>query len=287
MGKTHGLSKNESVPEYFFREVTTPIHGTNRTVTCDNWFTTIPLLLKMLNDPYKLTVTGTLRKNKREVPDEMRKSSKTVPDSRYCFSDSLTLLNYTPKKNKFVLLLSTFTSSTAITDGKPDMIQHYNKTKGGTDTFDKLCHAFTTARRTKRWPLRHFFGILDQAMVNSRILLSCKLINERKPAKITAQQCMKSVIQELSKPYLLERYEIPTLPKAIKYGIQGILGLEKTSSGETYDVIIAAQYARCAFCKYSKENDRKTKSRCGSCERPMCNLHRVGICKECACVQED
>lgn len=127
----------------------------------------------------------------------------------------------------------------------------------------------------------------DEENFGGQEIFRSKLINERKPAKITAQQCMKSVIQELSKPYLLERYEIPTLPTAIKYGIQGVLGLEKTSSGETYDVVIAAQYARCAFCKYSKENDRKTKSRCGSCERPMCNLHRVGICKECACVQED
>jgi len=54
--------RNEAIPEYSFREVTAPIHGTNRTVTCDNWFTSIPLLQRMLKDPYNMTITGTIKK---------------------------------------------------------------------------------------------------------------------------------------------------------------------------------------------------------------------------------
>ncbi|KAL1490340.1 hypothetical protein ABEB36_013054 [Hypothenemus hampei] len=87
LGKTHGVSNGESIPEFFFRELTAPIHGTNRTVTIDNWFTTIPLLERMLEYPYKLTITGTIRKNKREIPTEMKIASKTVQDTNFCFSD--------------------------------------------------------------------------------------------------------------------------------------------------------------------------------------------------------
>ena len=62
LGKTSIIVRNEAISKYSFREVTAPIHGTNRTVTCENWFTSIALLQRMLKDPYDMTITGTLKK---------------------------------------------------------------------------------------------------------------------------------------------------------------------------------------------------------------------------------
>lgn len=279
LGKCHGLSSGESIPEFFFREATAPIHGRNRTVTADNWFTTIPLLEKMLTEPYKLTITGTIRKNKREIPAQMKEASKNVPDSKFCFSDKITLVSYTPKKHKIVLLVSTFTSSTNITDGKSDIVRHYNRTKGGTDTFDQLCHSFTVSRRTKRWPLRIFFGILDQAIVNSRILLSCKTINANKPLKISAQECLEGVIHHLCRPYLEERYKTLTLRKYIRHALAGILGIDRFEDLPDPKVVIADNYVRCSLCPVKR--DKKVKSRCAACRRAMCNDHRTGLCTDC------
>ena len=56
------------------------------------------------------------------------------------------------------------------TDEKPNIVRHCDATKGGTDNYDKLCHSYTVSGRTNR----SFFGILDQAAVNARILLKCK-----------------------------------------------------------------------------------------------------------------
>ena len=88
------------------------------------------------------------------------------------FDGTKTLVKYTPKKNKFVLVMSSF-HPTAVVDKetkKPDIVLFYNDTKGGTDCFDHMCHEYTTARKTLRWPLRFWFGMLDQEEINSMIL---------------------------------------------------------------------------------------------------------------------
>lgn len=71
---------------------------------------------------------------------------------------------------------------------KLNAILHYNKTKGGTDTFDQLCHVYTTSRTTLRWPLRFFFGILDQVQVNARILYVCKINNVQEQVYPSTQE---------------------------------------------------------------------------------------------------
>ncbi|XP_018405288.1 PREDICTED: uncharacterized protein LOC108781722, partial [Cyphomyrmex costatus] len=204
LGKTRIIAREESICEYFFRSVTTPIHGSGRTAICDNWFTTISLVQRMLQPEFDMTVTGTLRKNKREIPKQMIVAAKDPPKSTFCFTKNMTLVSYSPKKNKFVLLLSSYMCTSEITDGKPNIVLHYNETKGGTDCFDQLCHAYSVARRTLRWPMRIFFGMLDQAVVNSRILLNCQKLKEGQNL-ITAINCLQSLHMHLVTPHLQNR----------------------------------------------------------------------------------
>lgn len=53
--------------EYFVNELTQPMYNSNRNVTMDNWFTSVSLTTELLKSPYKLTITGTLRTNKRHT----------------------------------------------------------------------------------------------------------------------------------------------------------------------------------------------------------------------------
>lgn len=81
----------------------------------DNFFTSVPLAEKLHEKD--LTIVGTLRKNKADVPP---------------------LMGYVQKKGKSVVLLSTMHNDKAVDESnqkkKPDVIQFYNKTKGGVDT---------------------------------------------------------------------------------------------------------------------------------------------------------
>lgn len=102
-------TNTEGVPlsEYVVKELTRSIYGSNRNVTTDNWFTSIPLAKQLLQQPYKLTIVGTLRANKREIPEEMKNSrGRAIGTSMFCYDGPLTLLSFKPKPSKMVYLLS-------------------------------------------------------------------------------------------------------------------------------------------------------------------------------------
>ena len=63
-GNVSGRDEGEAIPTYYVRNLSQPIHNTERNITCENWFTSFPLLSKMKND-YNLTVVETVKKNKR------------------------------------------------------------------------------------------------------------------------------------------------------------------------------------------------------------------------------
>ena len=87
---------DETVPTYCVRTLSTPIHGTIGNITCDNWFTSVELVKKMLKD-YSLTMVGTIRKNKRQIPVDFTRSA-VVQSSRFAFDPDMTLVSFTPKK---------------------------------------------------------------------------------------------------------------------------------------------------------------------------------------------
>lgn len=142
---------NEAVPSYYMRKLSESIYNTGRNITCDNWFTSIPIVMKMKKD-FDLTVVGTVRKNKTEIPANFKNVPPEGSNSQFCYKDGMTLVSYNPKKNKIVLLLSSLHSVGKMDESqnKPEIVLFYNKTKGGTDSFDKKCHDYTTTRKTAR-----------------------------------------------------------------------------------------------------------------------------------------
>jgi len=126
-----------------------PIMGANKNVTTDNWFTSIKLAEQLRAK--KLTLVSTLRKNKREVPPYMLVVKNLLPmTTRYLHAPEMTLLSFSKTKNKNVLVLSTMHETETINEisKKPEQIEFYNKTKGGVDVFDKLCHQYSSTRKT-------------------------------------------------------------------------------------------------------------------------------------------
>lgn len=142
-------------------------------MTTDNWYTSIPLVEDMLEK--KITMIGTLKKNKAAIPPSfLPNKNRVVGTTDFGFSDDKTIVSYVPKTNKAVILVSSMHDSKSIdpVTGKPDIILDYNLTKGGVDTCDKMCAAYSVSRVTRRWPQAIFYVLMNIASINSRVVLS-------------------------------------------------------------------------------------------------------------------
>ena len=122
-----------------------------------------------------LTFVGTVRNNKRFLPDQFKqKAGQGLHSSSFLFKDKTTLVNYQSKSNKNVVVLSTMHHDRGVhplaRKNKPDMIIFYNGTKGAVDAMDKMAHAYSTKRVTKRWPMVMFFYSIDLSTIASRVI---------------------------------------------------------------------------------------------------------------------
>lgn len=146
--------------ERVVKDLASKFRGSDRNITVDNFFTTLELAEHLLS--WNLTLVGTLRKNKTYIPAEMKAhKDKAIGSTSFGFRKNVTMCSYVPRKNKAVLLLSSIHYNGEIAEsGKPEIIEFYNKTKGGVDVMDQLFAEYTTKRATKRWPLS-FFNVLD------------------------------------------------------------------------------------------------------------------------------
>lgn len=142
-------------------EMTEGLRGHN--VTCDNFFTTHELGQVLLKK--KITMVGTVRRNKPELPPALTTTrGRDVFSSKFAFTQDTTVVSYMPEKNKNVILMSTLHKAAEVSgreDKKTTIILDYIANKGGVDNFDKVTGTYSCQRRTARWPLVIIYNIID------------------------------------------------------------------------------------------------------------------------------
>lgn len=251
-----------------------PIRGTGRNVTTDNWFTSFKLIEKLKKN-FNLTLLGTVRKNKRELPIEFsRPVKRPEKSSMFAFHENCTLVSYIPKKGKNVLLMSSLHRDDIIDSetGKPDMIVNYNQTKGGVDTVDKLCAAYNCARGTRRWPMVIFYSMLNVAGINSLVIFKANNID----ANVLRRDFLRKLAFELLNDQLRIRSTLSNIPRSMKFRIREILGIEPIEQAPEPP---ANQRGRCAMC--DRKKNRPSRYFCKKCHIYVCLEHALIICPEC------
>ena len=151
------------------------IKGKGYNIKCDNFFTSLPIAEKLARD--KLSIVGTMQKNRRELSKKMTKSeNKATYSSNFYWHDSTNFLfvKYQVKEKKSVCLLSSMHYSADVDKSnekkKPEMILFYNANKIGVNCFDQMARLYTTRSASRRWPVAIWGNILDIAAINSYVL---------------------------------------------------------------------------------------------------------------------
>lgn len=76
------------------------IRNTDRNITCDNFFTSISLV-DGLEKEYNLTVIGTIRKNKKDLPKQFTEiRAREKKSSLFGHRSNCNLVSYVPKKKE-------------------------------------------------------------------------------------------------------------------------------------------------------------------------------------------
>ena len=89
-----------------------------------------------------------------------------------------------------------------VEDKKTEAHMFYNASKGGVDTFDHMCAHYDIGRKTRRWPLCVFYGLLNIATTNSFVIFTSRPANRLKSRHDFSQD----LAYNLARPHAHQRY---------------------------------------------------------------------------------
>jgi len=239
-------------------------------ITADNFFTSLPLADDLL--ARKLTFCGTVRKDKAFIPAQLLPDRQRAEHSSiFGFTNKHTIVSYVPKKGKSVILLSTKHHDHSISgpddDFKPDVILHYNSTKGAVDNFDKMAAEYTVRRRTVRWPMVLFMNMIDTAGSNAFCLFRHKFPDWKSNKLDRRRHFLLQMGKELIIPNIHRRLDTPRgVPRMVLQDMR-ILDPDHQPTAPVHHKL----QGRCAECP--RKRDRKIRTQCDACHLFFCKDH--------------
>ncbi|PAA53757.1 hypothetical protein BOX15_Mlig004292g1 [Macrostomum lignano] len=252
-----------SLGEHVVLRLAEGLRGSGMGITVDNFFCSLSLARRLQR--WNLTLLGSMRSHRREVPLQMRSCRNRQLHSTefvYTEEDKIQLAAYKAKPNKLVLILSSQHSSPAVSAHpaqKPQVILDYNATKGGTDLMDQMTSCYSTKYKSRRWHVPVFCNLLNIAGLNSFLLHQTVFPNRFANAPHRRRLYLVALGRALTQPL---RYQVEA-------------GRNPPATVPVHGV----QRGRCHMCGRSK--DRKTRTRCTHCDRFCCAEHLQEICLAC------
>jgi len=268
------------VPTQAVLDLVSTVSGTNRNITTDNYYTSIPLDKELKFR--KLTLVGTIEKNKARIPPSfLAKADEGTVQYAFDHANNFTLLSVAPKKNKRVFFVSTMHSEKKRekNTGKEEINEFYNQENGGVGSQDQMRSLYITARKTNRWLMRLFYRIIDSAALNAFVIFTQNVPNFGERKKEKRQKFLKELALALIIPHRRQRFELQQTPQDVKQVIRRCGIFSAPSPAPSTNQCRSAQRKRCYICPRSK--DKKTKSICNKCNNFVCEEHSKSLCIQC------
>lgn len=270
----------------------------NRNLTLDSWFTSYSLARELLSED--ITVVGTVKKNKPEIPFQFKNANKRrVNSSLFGFREDATLVSYSHEKGKCTLALSTMhKDDTVVESGQnimlPEILHFYNNTSGAVVTLEEMIACYSVNRITSKWPTVVFFALLNIAAINSRVIL----MSTTSPPLMykSRRDFLKDLGLALVKDHIKYRSTLESLPRTLRMECAEIGGWsvepriecvaicggseEPSEAAPPLKKMKVPNKGRCSLCPRSA--DKKTKTVCFYCMRLVCHGHFRPVCQICA-----
>lgn len=172
-----------SLGEKTVLELTTHLQGKNFVVYFDNFFTSFPLLTKLLDR--NIFACGTVRSNRKHFPSKELSTDKSLSSGEYdsVSNGEISVSKWMDRGKKSVAVASTVHKITELSTVQrtnkegvkltiecPKAIADYNKNMGGVDLFDQLHSCYNISWKSRRWWVKLFYYLVDASIVNSYIL---------------------------------------------------------------------------------------------------------------------
>ena len=277
-GKSPGEAPEKNQGMRVVLDMAKGLNGHN--ITCDNFFTSCALGEELLKR--SVTMLGTVRKNKPELPSELLvMKNRKITSSMFAFTDRATVVSYCPKKGKNVLLMSTMHKDAVLStreDRKPQKVLDYNKTKGGVDNLDKVTASYSCRRMTARWPLVIFFNIIDVSAYNAFVIWS-EINKDWNSGTLSRRRIfLEQLGYALVKPQIERRRCLPRASTAAATVVKDIQ-TETDTPTPPVDQTAGRKRGRCQVCP--NRNDSKTINTCVKCKKYVCKEHACTLCTSC------
>ncbi|KAG8197108.1 hypothetical protein JTE90_004368 [Oedothorax gibbosus] len=232
------------------------VRGKGHNLFMDNFFTS-PKLFVELQDVHLINCCGTVRKDRKDMPDNIKPKKKGEINAT--FAKGLMAVCWKDKRDVYVLSSMhrpTANSLDNVSDEikKPGIINSYNKNMGFVDLSDRMANSYGFSRKTMKWPKKIFFHFLNIAVLNAFILFKMKIF-EGSPASLKKLNPKTFRLNLITQMIELngKGAAVPRREAAIRDGTFGHWP-EKS-----------AKRRRCVQCYKNNKKETKTSIQCKAC----------------------
>jgi hypothetical protein len=270
-----GSNNEDSLSSRVVQNLVQPLYGANHHIYMDNYFSSIPLALKLAeNSTYTI---GTMRTGRKHWPVEF-KNIKVLTKNMQRGESVCKLVQGIQcivwKDNKGVAFLNNVADPIKQThvprrnkDGtrsqipRSEAVNLYNKHMGGVDVFDSRRKTYSCSRKSKKWWVRIYYFLLDTAIANAYILY------RETPAtkKLTHQEFVLSIIEHLFASPSSRKRQACSQPSPAGR-LQGRHFPYKTNKA-----------SQCRICRERKRTTYTRKDCCPKTPVPLCPAPCFGI----------
>ena len=154
--------------------------GSGYHVYTDRFYTSPTLATKLLDE--KIHITGTVQKNRKGLPKELKSLRLRNQDIKAYRHSSNKLMTLAWQDKRTIVMLSTWHNANTTTISrvrrggrqedieKPAVVCDYTEHMGAVDRSDHYCTSYSFTRKTLKWWRKLFFWLVEVSIVNSYIL---------------------------------------------------------------------------------------------------------------------